>query len=258
MSMQALLSGSTQFAQVAGDVTVGAALKGADIVTIAANLNRHVFFLVSQPAITTPDDLKGKRIGIVRFGGMNQWVATLELEALGLDSRDVVLLQAGNVAERLIAMERNLIDASVFSYPELVRLKKMGYRVLLDPGSLKSYFPTSTIAARREYLERNRDVAKNFLRSYTDAIYVIRTQRETAIKVMAKYTRLTDQEVLGQTYDFLARNMEPIPKVNLKGVESVLAELAKGEGIKKVVAKDLVESSLLDELERAGFFTRPQ
>ncbi len=256
--MQALLSGSTQFAQVGDDVTVAAALKGADIVTIAANLNRHVFFLVSQPAITTPDDLKGKRVGIVRFGGMNQWVATLELEALGLDSRDVVLLQAGNVAERLIAMERNLIDASVFSYPELVRLKKMGYRVLLAPGSLKSYFPTSTITARREYLERNRDVAKNFLRSYTDAIYVIRTKRETAIKVMAKYTRLTDQEVLGQTYDFLARNMEPIPKVNLKGVESVLAELAKGEGIKKVVAKDLVERSLLDELERAGFFTRPQ
>ena len=256
MSVQALMAGSTQLAQVGGDVTVGAVLRGADIVTVAASMNRLVSFLVSSPGVKTAADLKGKKVGIVRFGGMNEWVATVELQELGLEPKDVIFLQTGNVAERIVALEKGFIDASIFSYPELVTLKKMGYRVLVDVGNLNAYFPTSTIAVRRDYLEKNRGMIKNFLKSYSEAIHVIRTQRDTAARVLTKHTRLADPDTLGQTYDFLSRNIEPIPRANRKGIENVLAELSKGEDAKRVSAKDLVESSLLDELEKEGFFAR--
>ena len=256
MSVQALMAGSTQLAHVGGDVTVGAALRGGDIVTVAASLNRLVYSLVSSPRIRTAADLRGKRVGIVRFGGMNEWVATLELQALGLEARDVTFLQAGNVAERMVSLEKGLIDASVFSYPELVKIKRMGYRVLVDVANLSASFPTSTIAVRRDYLQKNRAIVKNFLKSYSESIHAIRTQRATATRVLSQQTRLTDTDMLGQTYDFFARNMEAIPRASLKGIENVLTELAKGEDVKKVAVKDLVENSLLDELEREGFFTR--
>jgi NitT/TauT family transport system substrate-binding protein len=237
-------------------VTVGAALRGADIVTVAAGLNRLVYSLVSSQRVRTAADLKGKRVGIVRFGGMNEWVATMEIQALGLEPKDVIFLQAGNVAERMVSLDKGLIDASIFSYPELVKLKKMGYRVLVDAGDRSAYFPTSTIAARRDYLGKNRGLVKSFLKSYSEAIHVIRAQRDTATKVLAKYTRLADQDTLDQTYDFIARNVEAIPRASLKAIENVLTELTKGEDVKKVAARDLVESSLLDELEREGFFAR--
>ena len=136
-------------------------------------------------------------MGIVRFGGMNEWVATLELQALGLEARDVTFLQAGNVAERMVSLEKGLIDASVFSYPELVKIKRMGYRVLVDVANLSASFPTSTIAVRRDYLQKNRAIVKNFLKSYSESIHAIRTQRETATRVLSQQTRLTDTDMLG-------------------------------------------------------------
>lgn len=96
------------------------------------------------------------------------------------------------------------------------------------------------------------------MRSYSEAVHVIRTKRETATRVLAHNTGLTDPDMLGSTYDFLARNMEAIPKANLKGLENVLTELAKGDDVKRIPAKDLVDGSLLDELEREGLFTRFQ
>jgi NitT/TauT family transport system substrate-binding protein len=256
MSVQALMAGSTQLAQVGGDVTVGAALRGADIVTVAAAMNRLVSSLVASPRVKTAAELKGKRVGIVRFGGMNEWVATMELQALGLEPKDVKFLQAGNVAERIVALEKGLIDASIFSYPELVKLKKMGYRVLVDAGSLSAHFPTSTIAARRDYLKKYRAIVKNFLKAYEESIHVIRTHKDKATAVLTKHTKLTDLELLGPTYDFIASNLEAVPRANLKGIENVLTELAKGEEGKKITAADLVDSSLLEELEREGFFAK--
>ncbi len=256
MSVQALMAESTQLAQVGGDVTVGAALRGADIVTVAAGMNRLVYSLVSSPQIATASDLKGKRVGIVRFGGMNEWVATMELQALGLEPKDVKFFQAGNVAERIVSLEKELIDASVFSYPELAKLKKMGYRVLVDAGSLSAHFPTSTIAVQGDYLKKNRPIVKNFLKAYSESIHIIRAQKDTATRVLTKHTRLTDPEALDQTYDFIARNVEAIPRANLKGIENVLAELTKGADVRRTPAKDLVDSSLLEELEREGFFAK--
>jgi NitT/TauT family transport system substrate-binding protein len=253
-NVQALLGGSTQFAQVAGDVTVGAALKGANIVTIAASLNQYVHSLVSRPGVASAADLKGKKIGIARFGGMTQWVARLELEAIGLDSREIVFLQAGNVQERLMAMEKGVIDATVFSYPELVRVKKMGYRVLVEPRSLKAYFPTSTIAVKRDYLQKNRQVAKNFLRGYSEANRIVRSNKEVGKKVLVKYTGISDPETLDQSYDFAARLTEVIPWPSLRGIESVLKELAEREDQRRYRAEDFVDTSLLEELEREGFF----
>lgn len=255
-TVQALLGRSTHLAQGAGDVTLNAALKGADIVMIAASLNRYVHSLVSRPGITTAAGLRGKKIGIARFGGMTQWVAKQGLETLGLDSKDIVFLPTGNTTERLLAMEKGLVDATVFSYPELVKIKKMGYRVLVEAASLKVFFPTSALSAKRDYLQKNREAVKNFLRTYCEAIHIIQTNRDAAKKVLSKHTRITDQDTLEQTYNFYVQMIDPIPRPDLKGIGSALEELTPEGAQRKPRPEDFVDTTLLDELEREGFFKK--
>lgn len=253
-NVKSLLAGSTQFAQVGGDVVIGSALKGAEVVAVAASMNRHVFSLVASPTIKNPMDLKGKKIGVLGFGGMSHWVTRLAIETLGLDSKDVVFFSVGNPAARLTSLEKGLIAATIQTYPELIPLQKLGYRVLLDAGKIQAYFPTSTIAVRQDYLLKNREVVKNFLKGYSETMRNIQTNRRAVTAVLAKYMKVTDQEALDQTYDFFLRLVETVPRPNLKGIENVLKELAATEDIGKARAENFVDTSLLDEMQREGFF----
>lgn len=255
-NVQSLLAGSTQFAQVGGDVVVGSALKGAEVVAVAASMNRHVFSLVASPTIKSPMELKGKKVGILGFGGMSHWVTRLAIEALGLESKDVVFFPVGNPAARLASLEKGFIAATIQTYPELIPLLKSGYRVLLDAGGIQAYFPTSTIVVRRDFLLKNREVVKNFLRGYSETMRNIRTNRVAVTGVLDKYMKIADRDALAQTYDFFVRIIETIPRPNLIGIENVLKELAASENIGKARAEDFVDMSLLDELEREGFFKK--
>lgn len=254
-SMAVLLGGSTQFATGSATAPLLAAARGTDAVIIAASYNKFPAAVVVKGDIRSPKDLRGKKLGILNFGGSHDLGMQLAFKEWGLKQNEVNVLIGGDAPTRLAALTAGRIDATLLSPPHLTRAVKEGFRVLADMGEMRANFSQSTVYVRRSYLKENRDGAKRFLKAYAEAVYVIKTDRERTLKVFAKRMRLDDPEVLNATYDYYAPRFSFPPRVDMIGIKDTLDFYAQSSPeIKNRSPQDFVDQTVLDELEREDFF----
>jgi NitT/TauT family transport system substrate-binding protein len=254
-SVGALLGGSTQFSGGSATTPLLASARTLDIPIIAAAYNHFPFSIVSRPEIKSPKELRGKKLGILNFGGSHDLAYQLAFREWGLKRQEVNVIPIGDQPTRLTALFAGLIDATFMSMPHLMVATKAGYRVLGDMGEMRVNFSQSTVYVRRSYLRENRDIAKRYLKAYAEAAHVLRTDRQRSLKVMAKRLRIENQEILNATYDEVGRRFSFPPRVNLAGMKDTLDFFAeKNPDLKGRRPEDFVDETLLDELEREGFF----
>jgi ABC-type nitrate/sulfonate/bicarbonate transport system substrate-binding protein len=248
LGMQALLANSIQLSQNSASAAIGAALRGAPVVLVATSENRMSAEIVARPEIKTPQQLIGKKIGILRFGGSNDTGIQWALRAWKIDPRQVTILQSGATNARLLALTLGQIDATILSYPEIHIARKRGMNVLADIGDFSAY-PNTSLMLTRGFIEKQRPLAKNLLRSQIEAIHYMRTNREGSIKILKKFLRVDDLEAIEATYDFFARRTDAVPRTNLEGLKNILKEMAAPQRS----PNEFVDMSLLDEIEKEGF-----
>jgi len=248
LNMQALLAGSIRMSQNSAASAIQAALRGAPVVLIAVLENRMPLQIISRPEIKTPQQLIGKKIGILRFGGSNDTGVQWALRAWKIDPKQVTMLQSGATNARMTALTLGQIDATILSYPEIHIARKLGMNVLADIGDFSAY-PNTSLLVTRSLIESQRALAKNLLRSEIEAIHYIRTIREGSLKVLKKYLRVDDTESIEATYDFFSRRLEALPRPNLEGIKNILREM----GAPQRNPGDFLDMSLLDEIEKEGF-----
>ena len=251
LGMQALLANSIQMSQNSASAAIGAALRGAPIALIATSENRMSAEIVARPEIKTPQQLIGKKIGILRFSGSNDTAVQWALRAWKIDPRQVTVLQSGATNARLLALTIGQIDATILSYPEIHIARKRGMNVLADIGDFSAY-PNTSLMLTRSFIEKQRPLAKNLLRSQIEAIHYMRTNREGSIKILKKFLRVDDVEAIEATYDFFARRTDAVPRTNLEGLRNILKEMAAPQRS----PSEFVDMSLLDEIEKEGFMQR--
>jgi NitT/TauT family transport system substrate-binding protein len=251
LNMQALVGGSIQLSQNSASAAIQAALKGAPVVIIATAESKIPFQIIARPEIKDPQQLRGRRIGTSRFGGSGDTAIQAALKAWKIDSRDVKVLQSGSTGARISALTLGHIDATIISYPEIFYARKLGMNVLGDVGDFLSYPNTSVIVAR-SFLEKQRSLVKNMLKAQIEAIHMIRTNRELTLRILKKYLKVNDPEAIDATYEFFSLRMLEPPRAETEGIKNILADF----GALQRSPNDFFDMSLLDELEREGFFQR--
>jgi ABC-type nitrate/sulfonate/bicarbonate transport system substrate-binding protein len=251
LNMQALLAGSIQLSQNSASSAIQAALRGAPIVLIAMMESRMPFQIVARPEIKTPEQLIGKKIGIQRFGGSNDTGVQWALRAWKIDPRRVTMLQSGATNARMTALMLGQIDATILSYPDIHVARKRGMNVLADIGEFSAY-PNTSLLVTRTFVERQRSLAKNLLRSQMEAVHYMRTNRSGSIQILKKYLRVGDPEAIEATYDFFAPRTDLPPRANLEGVRNILKEMDAPQRN----PTDFIDMTLIEELEREGFFQK--
>ena len=251
LNMQALLAGSVQMSQNSAASAIQAALRGAPVVLAAALENRMPLQIIARPEIKTPQQLIGKKIGILRYGGSNDTGVQRALRRWKINAKQVTVLQSGATNARMTALSLGQIDATILSYPEIHLARKLGMNVLADIGDFNAY-PNTSLLFTRSFIEKQRPLAKNLLRSQIESIHYVRTNREGSIKVLKKYLRVDDAEAIAATYDFFAPRTELPPRPNLEGIKSILTEMSAPQR----APGDFVDLSLLDEIEKEGFLQR--
>ncbi|HWH77781.1 MAG TPA: ABC transporter substrate-binding protein, partial [Candidatus Binatus sp.] len=224
LGMQALLANSIQISQNSASAAVSAAVRGAPVVLIATLENRMSAQVVSRPEIKTPQQLIGKKIGILRFGGSNDTGIQWALRAWKIDPKQVTVLQTGATNARLTALTLGQIDATILSYPEIHIARKRGMNVLADIGDFSAY-PNTSLMVTRAFLEKQRPLTKNLLKSEIEAVNYVRTNREGSIRVLKKYLRVDDHESIDASYDFFSRRTDALPRTNLEGLKNILKEM---------------------------------
>jgi ABC-type nitrate/sulfonate/bicarbonate transport system substrate-binding protein len=258
--IQSMLSGEVQFAFGPSVPVINASLRGSDLVLIANTGNAMVFSIMSRPEIKNPSDLKGKKIGVTRLGGSTDLALDFALERWGLHrGRDVTVLQTGGMPESQAGLSTGALDAAVLSSPSNFRAKKSGLYELVDIGQLGIVFPNTPLSTRRAYIRSNRETVARFLRAFSQGLHRLRTDREFSIRVLSKYTKVRDPEILGELYQVYGVRYtgDPIPYVRLEGVEGILKRIESREA-REAKPGDFIDNTLLKELEQSGFFRRPQ
>ena len=256
-SVAALLGNSTHFSTGSATGPLAAAVRGSDVKVIAASYNKFPYAFVVRPDIRSPNDLRGKRVNILNYGGSNDLALQLALKEWGMKLSDVQVVIGGDAPTRMGALMAGRMDATILSPPHLTLAVKAGYRVLADMGDMSANFTQSSLYVKGSALKEHRDRVKRFLRAYGEAIYVIKTDREQTMKIFAKRMRVEDPETVKSTYEYFAPRFSLPPRVNLDGVRDTLRFYAEqNPDFKNRKAEEFVDHSLLDELEKEGFFKK--
>jgi len=251
---QALIGGDVQFVRLGANAVVQASLRGANLKMIANTINTLVFSLMARPEIQTAKDLKGKKIGLTRLGGSTDFALDLALKKWGLRrGSDVAVIQTGGMPQLLGAITGGIVDAGVVSPPTNLSAAKLGLKELVDFGEIGIVYPNSPLATSQLFLEKNRSTTLRILRAYCEGIHRVKTDKDGTMKVLARYTKVSDMEILAELYRIYGvKYLEPIPRVRLDAVDEVLrSEVKTGAGVK---GSDFVDNSLVAELEQQGLF----
>ena len=256
---QALLGGSTHFGQIDGTALISAINQGADLVFIGASLNKFPFSLVTQKSIRRPTDLLGKKVGIVSFGGAHEVSLILALREWNIPRQSVTLLASGPAANRLIALSSGALDATLLAPPETGEAARQGLPTLANLIDLKgAAFPMNIIAARRSFVEKNRDLVKRFMQAYSEATSQFIANKEKSAAMYTHRMKQKNPAVVDETYEYFAKSFSSPPRVSHEGMRLALDMLAQRNPETKPdmnIAK-YVDERILDELEREGFFKR--
>jgi ABC-type nitrate/sulfonate/bicarbonate transport system substrate-binding protein len=255
--IQALIGESIHFAHVDAAGYIRAAMRGADMVLVGGSLNKFPFSLVTQKEIRKPADLIGKKIGIVGFGGGNDLAVTLLLKEWKIPREKVAVLQAGGGANRLAALNAKALDATVLSHPELGEALRMGMNELGNLSDFKSAdYPMTAVAVRRSFLQNNRDVVKRFMRAYAEGTYQFMNDKETGIKIFKNRLKQENPAALEETYRYFAPQFSFPTRVSHNGLQNTLELIAKENPKLETSLNKYLDESILDELEKEGFFKR--
>ena len=255
--IQALIGDSIQFAHVDAAGHVRAVMRGADIVMVGGSLNKFPFSLVTAKEIRQPADLIGKKIGIVGFGGGNDLAVTLLLREWKIPRDKVTVLQAGGGANRLVALTTKALDATVLSHPELGEALRMGLNELGNLNDFKTAdYPMSAVAVRRSFMAQNRGVVKRFLMAYAEATYQFMNQQEKGIAVLKHRLKQDNPKALEETYKYFAPKFSFPTRVSHVGLQNTLELVATENPKLETSLNKYLDESILDELEKEGFFKR--
>ena len=258
-AIQAALAGEIQFLTSGGVANVNANVAGADFVGLTATLNTFVFKIISRPEIKEPAALKGKKVGISRLGGVSDAAIRFALDRWGLvPDKDVAIIQVGGEIEEMMALQNKAVDAAVLSEPIASVALKSGSTLLFDLSRLDVQYTMHGFGTRKSYIRDNRDAVIRFMKAYLEGIYVFKTNKELALNVLKKYTRVDDVALMQTAYQEMSQRLiRSVPHPSPEGIQTILDQLGKGRPeIKKFKPSDLIDPSILKEIEDSGFVKR--
>lgn len=253
---QAMLSGDLDLAITGGPSTVQAALAGADQVMLTCTVNALAFRVVAAAGISGPQELKGKRMGISRFGSLTDFAARYILEKWGLKpEKDVTLLQLGGTPEAFAALSKGSIESAILTDVQAYEARKLGMKQLVDLGATGLQFCYNGVAASRAYIRTHTDVVRAFIKAHVEGIAFFKHNRAFSVGVIRKYARLKDPGQAEYAYEVYSGKYVPrAPLPTAAAIRPILENLAKRKPAARTAdPARFIEPRFVQELEDSGF-----
>ncbi len=260
VAVSAIVAQDVQIGNGAGSGVANAAVRGADTVSVACFINTLPYELVVLDNIKSAEDLKGKSIGISRFGSVSDVAARELLRGLGLKPmEEVKILQVGGAAERAAGFSRKII-AGFPSPPGNVHLIPGGlpHRVLANMADQEKPYPLPFICAvtTKSYLAKKRPVVKRTVMALIETGHFFRTNKEATQKFIAKHLRGANKAYLDSSYESTAKLIERVPYTTREGMKIQLDDALKQNPGSKITVDTLIDDSIVREIEKEGFIDK--
>jgi NitT/TauT family transport system substrate-binding protein len=253
--VQALVAGDLPVAVVSGEPSILARLQGADTIILGGLINIIDFSIITAPDIRKPQELKGKKLGVSRFGSSTDFVIRYALEKWGLvPDRDVAILQIGSQPARLAALRSGAVHGTIVGPPADIIARKAGLNELATPEQLNLAYPNTCIVSTGSTISRDENLIRRVMKSLVEGIQFFKTQREATQKSLDAFARLGEAELIDETYRHYKDILPRIPYPDLDGIQNVLKEIAKRDPRAKVIKPEtFTDTRFLKELEASGF-----
>ena len=253
--IQSILAGEIAIGEGGGPGLASARLAGGDVVAIAGNVNVLPYYLVSQPTIKKPEDLRGKIGGTHIAGTTAEFALKVGLKRIGIDPlKDVNLRVIGGAIERMVALQKGIVNFTVVTEAGKAMAERLGYPTVVDMVALQIPFPQNGIYTSTKLIRENPDFVRRYLRAYVEAIYYFKTHKEATLRIMRKYSRLEDRKILEEAWDWHTKFMPEAPYPPAEGYQLVLQDMAeKNPKAAQANVKDYIDTRLIKELEDSGF-----
>jgi len=254
----ALVSGEVPICQVAGPAVVNSALAGSDIVMIAGGATAADYSLISGREITRPEQLKGGSVAVSNFGAASDFIARYALEKIGLTpGKDVSMVQAGGISDRLAAVLVGRVQATVLNPPASFIGQKKGLNVLADVAKLGLAFQNTGVATSRRFSREQPEIVRRYVRAQVEAVHRIYTDKQTALQILTKYFRgNVERDILEKTWELLTEGTL-LPRKQyptIEGIKFILAPLAeKDPKAKAAKPEDFTDLSFIKALDESGY-----
>lgn len=227
-----------------------ATAKGLPLKILSHDIKTVLLYLMVQPSLQSPKDLKGKKIAVGGLGGTNMAAARASVKFLGLDpDRDVTYIVIGAASTRMAAMESGSIDASMMTSPQNVLMKQKGFKELVFAGNVMSD-PLNGIVTSKEKVENNTTQVKKVLRGFLHSLKAVRTEKKDVSVFISRKFNL-DARTAEEVYSTLIQALTEDGTVSDQILQEQLAMVKREGGIKKeVVVADIVDYRILREVAR--------
>ena len=253
---QSQISGDVQISTANSQVIVDADLRGGDLVAVGAVTNAVAFYVMAGPAISSVADLKGKRVGVTRFGASTDFAIRTLLEKHGLKPiTDVPIVQIGGMPEIAAALSNGAIAAAPMSYPMAYVAQQNGVKLLANMAKEGIAFVHVGITTSRGFMNERRSQAKAFLRAYSRAVHYMHTNPDGFKKIITRYSKITDPGMLQGTVQYAYDFIEKIPLVKRDAFQNTIDEISQRRPeAKQAKPQQFYDNSLVQELIKEGFF----
>ena len=219
---------------------------------ITVYVNRFPFSFVVRNEIKAPEELKGKRLAISRFGSSSDVTTRMLLKFWRLDpDKDVAIVQiAGNT--RLPGMIGGQIDGTLVGTYDVPQILESGCcRVLVDLLDLPMEYARFGQVVPTNHLKTQREILLKFVEGLIEGIYVFKTNRDLALSVLKQEGIKSPQ----YGYERVAASMRERPTPEPKGVQAVLDSVKTAKS-KAISAKDAMDTSFVEEIDRSGYIKK--
>jgi NitT/TauT family transport system substrate-binding protein len=253
--VQAMLAREIPIAEIAIPAVIQANLAGADLVMLAGPNHKPGQKIMVIPEIKKPEELRGKKIGVTRFGTSDDFV--LGQWRIAPD-REVALIQMGGSQETLAGMIAKSVDGGLLSSPLHLRAGKLGFSMLADLSTIGVDYQGAGVVTTQRYLGENPDTISRYLRAYVEGLHRLKTDKAFSMKVIGKYSRISEADALEETYQHYAVKVMPrVPYPTTKGIQMVLDEMSsRNPKAKSLQPGSFIDVANLRELEQSGFIKK--
>jgi len=260
-AMQALLANEVQIVFTTGALSVTANLQGADAAIIAGGINFIPNKLLVRPEVKRAEDLKGKRIAISRFGSASDYATQVALAKIGVNPKDVTIVQVGGNATRFAALMNGTIHGTLLAEPmTTIGIRDHKMNSLIDLAESGVPFPQNCFIVRRSFLAANRNKIVNAMKAVVEGYFTVKNDKALGLQLIKKYIRVEGEDA-NISYDYyLARYGDGVMVMpDRKGIEFILGQVAKDNPKAKGQTPEslrLLDSSVLDEIRKSGFIDK--
>jgi len=227
-----------------------AAVRGAPVRILSHDFKSVLFYLMAQPDIQSPKDLKGKKIAVSSLGGTGAASARACLKALGLDpDKDMTFIVIGAASIRMAAMETGSVQAAIMPVPWNSRMRQKGFKELIFAGKVISQ-PLTGIATTKEKIEQNPERTRKILRGFLRTLKAVKQESKEVTDFISRKFNLEPQ-VADETYRVVLQTLSDDGTVSQQVLQELLEQVKKEAGVKREISVgDIVDYRMLREVAK--------